>query len=207
MISTRLPAADPSRTPAAHPSDGFAGRPVACSNDRHRAQSPVGNAGGKNDRALARPTVCFRDAADRLADQGLTVGVGASPFRATDRSPLTRGGPELGDRNLTPRHATFQPALDCCVIALGKWFPRRRLKKLIAVGATVVAMGALAGPAAAAQVNQPPNQPPNCERGQTRAAANAFKKGKADQFAKHTLKAAACLAGKPPRSRGAGRGL
>ena len=79
------------------------------------------------------------------------------------------------------------------------------MKKLIAVGATVVAMGALAGPAAA-QVN-PPNQPPNCERGQTRAAANAFKKGKADQFAKHTLKAAACLAGKPPRSRGAGRGL
>ena len=120
------PAADPSRTPAAHPSDGSAGRPVACSNDRHRAQSPVGNAGGKNDRALARPTVCFRDAADRLADQGPTVGVGASPFRATDRSPLTRGGPELGDRNLTPRHATFQPALDCCVIALGKWFPRRR---------------------------------------------------------------------------------
>ncbi len=71
------------------------------------------------------------------------------------------------------------------------------MKKLIAVGATVVAMGALAGPAAA-QVNQPPN----CERGQTRAAANAFKKGKLDQFAKHTLKAAACALGKPPRSRG-----
>jgi uncharacterized membrane protein YebE (DUF533 family) len=73
------------------------------------------------------------------------------------------------------------------------------VKKLIAVGATVVAMGALAGPAAAAaQVNQPPN----CERGQTRAAANAFKKGKVDQFAKHTAKAAACALGKPPRSRG-----
>jgi hypothetical protein len=73
------------------------------------------------------------------------------------------------------------------------------VKKLIAVGATVVAMGALAGPAAAAaQVNQPPN----CERGQTRAAANALKKGKVDQFAKHTAKAAACALGKPPRSRG-----
>ena len=71
------------------------------------------------------------------------------------------------------------------------------MKKLIAVGATVVAMGALAGPAAA-QVNQPPN----CERGQTRAAANALKKGKVDQFAKHTAKAAACALGKPPRSRG-----
>ena len=78
------------------------------------------------------------------------------------------------------------------------------MKKLIAVGATVVAMGALAGPAAA-QVN--PNQPPNCERGQTRAAANALKKGKLDQFAKHTLKAAACAAGKPPRSRGGVGGL
>ena len=150
---------------------------MACSNDRHRAQSPVGNAGGKNDRALARPTVCFRDAADRLADQGPTVGVGASPFRATDRSPLTRGGPELGDRNLTPRHATFQPALDCCAYSAWKVVPEEEVlvKKLIAVGATVVAMGALAGPAAAAaQVNQPPN----CERGQTRAAANALKKGK-----------------------------
>ena len=75
------------------------------------------------------------------------------------------------------------------------------MKKLIAVGATVVAMGALAGPAAA-QVNQPPNQPPNCERGQTRAAANALKKGKVDQFAKHTAKAAACALGKPPRNGG-----
>jgi len=73
------------------------------------------------------------------------------------------------------------------------------VKKLIAVGATVVAMGALAGPAAAAaQVNQPPN----CERGQTRAAANALKKGKVDQFAKHTAKAAACALGKPPRNGG-----
>ncbi|MDQ3356488.1 MAG: hypothetical protein M3502_07215 [Actinomycetota bacterium] len=74
------------------------------------------------------------------------------------------------------------------------------VKKLIAVGATVVAMGALAGPAAA-QVNQPPN----CERGQTRAAANALKKGKVDQVAKHTLKAAACAAGQPPRNGGGGR--
>ena len=75
------------------------------------------------------------------------------------------------------------------------------MKKLIAVGATVVAMGALAGPAAA-QVNQPRNQPPNCERGQTRAAANALEKGKLNQATKHTLKAAACALGKPPRSRG-----
>ena len=78
------------------------------------------------------------------------------------------------------------------------------MKKLIAVGATVVAMGALAGPAAA-QVSQPPNQPPNCERGQARAAANALKKGKGVQFAKHTLKAAACAAGQPPRNSGGGR--
>ena len=103
MISTRLPAADPSRTPAAHPSDGSAGRPVA----RHRAQSPVGNVGGKNDRALARPTVCSGRCGPARGDQGPTVGVGASPLRATDRSPLTRRGPELGDRNLTQRHASF----------------------------------------------------------------------------------------------------
>ncbi len=77
------------------------------------------------------------------------------------------------------------------------------MKKLIAVGATVVAMGALAGPAAA-QVTPPLNQPPNCERGQLTAAANAAKNGKVDQVAKHTLKAAACAAGLPPRSGGGG---
>lgn len=67
--------------------------------------------------------------------------------------------------------------------------------RITAAAATVVAMGALAGPASA-QV--PP--PPNCEHGQTQAATNAAKKLKVDQVAKHTLKAAACLAGQPPRN-------
>ena len=75
------------------------------------------------------------------------------------------------------------------------------MKKRIAAvcAASAVALGGLAGPASANHGERDP-LPPHCEHGQLRAAANAFEKGKLDQFLKHDAKAAACLAGLPPRS-------
>jgi hypothetical protein len=74
------------------------------------------------------------------------------------------------------------------------------MKKRIAAvsAASALALAGFAGPAAA----QPENEPPNCERGQQRAAENALEKGKLDQFAKHSAKGLACFFGEDPGQGG-----
>lgn len=68
------------------------------------------------------------------------------------------------------------------------------MRRIVATAAVVG--GLLALPASAGAI--PP--PPECELGQARAALNATQRADVDQAAKHTLKAAQCLLGLPPRS-------
>lgn len=80
----------------------------------------------------------------------------------------------------------------------------KRIRLVFAAAAAMATMTMAAGPASA-QVPLPPPVdlgPPQCEHGQLRAAENAAEHLNAKQVAKHTAKAAACLAGIPPGHAG-----
>ena len=78
----------------------------------------------------------------------------------------------------------------------------KRIRLVFAVAAATAVLTMAAGPASALVPLPTDLGPPQCEKGQLRAAENALTRGNVEQAAKHSAKAAACLAGLPPGQGG-----